>query len=70
MGKAQMAEETEGIDRFRRFLLALDVLCREHDVQLAAEGYDRLEVWDLQAGEPAIHGGMERVVDKTEKRTT
>lgn len=65
-----MFEDTKGVDRFDRFLLALDVLCREHDVQLAAEGYDRLEVWDLEAGEPTICGGVERVVDKTEKRTT
>ncbi len=37
------------------FLEALQALCKQHKVLLAPEGYDRLQLWDLQEGDEPIH---------------
>lgn len=49
----------------RAFLLALERLCRQHNVQLAVNGYDWLEVWDLRPGEDPLYAAGIR--DRTKR---
>lgn len=49
--------------KFKSFVEALNLLCKEHSVQLCTSGYDGLQVWDLKEGEDPIYSnGIE---DKT-----
>lgn len=59
-----MSEGNQGMtDKFTRFVFELEKLCKDHQVQLATSGYDGLQVWDLKAGERAIH--VPDIEDKT-----
>ncbi len=44
--------------KFEDFELALIELCREHGVQLAASGHERIHVYDLKDGEDPLYGGL------------
>lgn len=56
-----------------QFLAALRRLCAQHQVILAASGYDTLQVWDARAGEETLEfNGIEdctgiQVAPKDEK---
>ncbi len=50
------------------FLTDLQALCRQHQVLLAPEGYERLQLWDLQEGDEPIHASD--IEDCTEQATT
>lgn len=41
--------------KFDKFMSALESLCKEHQVQISVSRYDRLQVWDLRAGEGGIY---------------
>lgn len=51
-------------DKAAKFILALQRLCREHNVQLAVSGYDALEVWDLRQGEDPVYSNS--IEDRTQ----
>jgi hypothetical protein len=40
-------------DSFKAELIAL---CEKHGVQLATSGYDKIQVWNLEAGDSPIYG--------------
>lgn len=45
----------------RTFLVALEALCKAHQVLLTVSGYDALQLWDLDSdgGEPWYANGVE-----------
>jgi hypothetical protein len=45
----------------RTFLIALERLCKEHQVCLSVSGYDTFQIWDLDGdhGEPWYCNGVE-----------
>ena len=43
----------------KKFLKALEKLCREHEVQLTASMYDSLQVWDLDGEDPLVFAGID-----------
>lgn len=44
-------------DKYGAFVAELKLLCLRHDVLLATEGYDSLQVWDLKQGDDPLYGG-------------
>ena len=51
-------------EKFDRFVVALEALCREHKVQLSTSMYDLLVARDLSGDDEPLWGG---VTDETEE---
>jgi hypothetical protein len=60
--------DKEPSEKARRFVEALEVLCRAHDVQLTTSSYDSLQVWDLRDGEPPVYcAGFDDMTEAAQK---
>ena len=60
----RMQTTSQRSKKYDRFVAALRALCREHEVQLAPESYDLIQVWNLRPGENEIY--EDHIEDKTE----
>lgn len=53
--------------KFDGFIIALRKLCIDHQVVLAVEMYDSIQIWDLKPGDDPIH--VPELEDRTEERS-
>lgn len=53
----------------KSFMDELEALCKKHKIQIAVDGYDPIQIWDLEESEHCIYIDSNGIEDKTIRRT-